>query len=65
MPEDKYSIFDTPDKKHMGGIVKTEAANHIKGPGAVKLYIYVQSLEESIDVRASVLTFILPPFPPA
>jgi len=49
MPEDKYSIFDTPDKKHMGGIVKTEAANHIKGPGAVKLYIYVESLEECID----------------
>jgi len=50
MTEEKYSIFNTPDKKHTGGVVKTEAANHIKGPGAVKLYIYVENLEESIDV---------------
>jgi predicted enzyme related to lactoylglutathione lyase len=53
MAEDKYHMFTTADKKTMGGIVKTEAAKHTKGPGAVKLYIYVQDLEKSIDVRTS------------
>ena len=52
MAEDKYSIFTVPDAKSMGGIVKTEATGHIKGPGALKLYIYVQDLEKSIDVKS-------------
>ncbi len=53
MAEDKYSIFVAPDKKHMGGITYTDPANHLKGPGSVKLYIYVMDLDKTIDVRPS------------
>jgi predicted enzyme related to lactoylglutathione lyase len=49
MAEDQYISFVASDKKTMGGIVKTEAASHLKGPGAVKLYIYVEDLEKAID----------------
>lgn len=57
MGEDKYSIFTAPDKKHMGGVMYTDPANHLKGPGAVKLYIYVQDLEKTIDVSRSSVFF--------
>lgn len=55
------SEFSFPGSQLGGGVVKHVADLHKKpGKGAVEVYVYVDSIEETVNVRSLTFSFIRP-----
>lgn len=55
------SEFSFPGSQLGGGVVKQVADLHKKpGKGAVEVYVYVDSIEETMNVRSLIFSFIRP-----